>query len=436
MPRLPKVNLDAAIKTAATSKKEKLTPIETAIANIEKAFGNNKEKDKTKFFIQKYSDRAKEVKECISFGYDVVDAASNCKGVPRGKMVEIFGPESGGKSFLTLKLIASAQKQGLQCCLADIEQSFDPDWARQNGVDVDNLYLIDEPMSAENAMNYVNGLCACGQFGLVVVDSTAALVPQQELEGSIEEQNYALLARVMSKACRQIMANCGRTGTTCVFINQIRDKMNSTGRGDTTTTPGGKALKFYCHQRIRVVPGETITVAEGETKVVVARESYVTFVKNKVARPFGSCKMRIVFDAAMLNPVVKLCSLARAKAYKAIRMYNGVFTIDKELVEGAKKNLDTGATNIVALANYIIKNNMVIPILEHCIEIEKELPEDTDAPKIPKDVRDMLEDPTLIKSPGEVETKVITEGESVSDGSNATESDIKSEDGSELKFDD
>ncbi len=434
MPRLPKVNLDAAIKTAATSKKEKLSPIEAAIANIEKAFGNNKEKDKSKFLIQKYSDRTKEHKECISFGDAAVDAASNCKGVPRGKMVEIFGPESGGKSLLSLRLIASAQKQGLVCCLADIEQSFDPDWARQNGVDVDNLYVIDEPMSAENAMNYVNGLCACGKFGLVVVDSTAALVPQQELEGSIEDQSYALLARVMSKACRQIMANCGRTATTCVFINQIRDKMNSTGRGDTTTTPGGKALKFYCHQRIRVVPGETITVAEGEVKVVVARESYVTFVKNKVARPFGACKMRIVFDAAMLNPVVKLCSLARAKDYKAIRMYNGVFTIDKDLVEDAKKNVDTGATNIVALANYIIKENLVIPILEHCIEIEKDLPEDTKAPKIPKDVKDMLDDPSLIVSPGVTPAKVVASGEVLSDGSNATESEIKSEDGSELSF--
>ena len=406
-----------ATKTTDT-KKNKADPIMAAIANIEKQNGN---RDPSKFILRKFGDRKYTKLETISFGYDVVDQASNCNGVPRGKVVEIFGNESGGKSFLTLKLIASAQKMGLTCCLIDVEHSFDPLWAAQHGVDADNLYVIDDDMSAETILNYVIEMSKSGQFGLIVIDSTAAMVPQSEIEGKIGDSHVADVARVMSQGLRKLMQSCSSTKTTCVFVNQIREKIGVVF-GSPDTTPGGRALKFYSHQRIKVTPGTCVTVMEGDKKVVVARQSYVKFIKNKVARPFGECVMEIVFDASALNPVVKLCNLARNSKFKVVRIYNGEYTIDKDFL-GAKKNLPTGCRNMVDLANFVVEKKMVKDILERVVE-ENNMLDGDEKLAIDKEIMAMMEDETKIVAPSQNAAKVILSGEVVSDGSAPSAADI------------
>ena len=329
----------------------------------------------------------------ISFGYPQVDEASNCNGVPRGKLIEIFGEPSGGKSYLSLKLIASAQRQGITCVLVDAEQSYSKAWAAKHGVDASKLKVISAAISAEKILDAVVYLCACGEFGLVVVDSTAALVPEKELEGSVGDQDYALLARAMSKACKKIANACGDTSSTCVFLNQVREKMATAGKsyGPNETTPGGKALKFFASQRIQVTPGTVVKVTEGDKEIVVARKSYVRFVKNKAATPFGQCEMEIVFNETSLNPVVRLCALAKDAKLLTLRL--GKFGIKAELLD-LKKNLDTGASTFVELADYVVKNDYVEKILDGYLAWCEENAEEPD-----KSVAALKDKPELIVSP-------------------------------------
>lgn len=369
--------------------------IDVVIANIEKALGFKGER-----IIKRFSDikdgRAVEV---ISFGIPEVDAASNCGGIPRGKIVEMFGPESGGKSLLSLKLIASAQAEGRKCCLIDAEHSFDPKWAARHGVDVDNLFIVNELLSAEKILDVAYEMCnAKDAFDLVVIDSTAALIPEKELEGSIGDQDYALLARAMSKGCRKIMSACGQTLTTCVFLNQIREKMNA-GYGDTETTPGGRALKFYSHMRIRVRPGATIK--DDVTEAVIGRISHVKFVKNKTANPMGEGNFRIIFDKSAENPIVKLVTLARS--LKVITVRSGTYKLPGELM-GKDKNIETGCASMVDVADWVVKNNVVIPLIEATLT---EAEGATEEVKIDPIIRQMLEDESLIVSPLVAEETIV-----------------------------
>lgn len=386
----------------------------TALTNIEKNMGNKAGAP----IIRRATDFTSDINQkCISFGYDEVDRASFCNGVGRGRIIEIFGPESGGKSFLSLKLIASAQKDGLECCLVDAEKSFDPSWATQHGVDVTKLWIIRDDLTAEKTLDYVVEMCKSGQFGLIVVDSTAALVPEKELEGSISDQNYALLARCMSTGLKKINQYGGSKLTTVVFINQIREKMNVMF-GDNETTPGGRALRFYAHQRIKVTPGGTVSVQVGDEKSVVSRKSYVQFVKNKVARPWGKCVIEIIFDATALNPVVKLANLARASGFKAIRLKEGEWTLMKDFLEtleddkiDTKKAMLTGAKNAVEMADFLIKNNMVIPLITYVNDQKEADTEDKfEKIKIEKEILELLEDPSKIVSP-DASVKFVAKGE-------------------------
>lgn len=416
--------------TTNVASKEKKDPMLTVLANIEKQMGN---KDKEHPIITKASNR-KEV-QTISFGYPAVDKASFCGGVPRGKLIEIFGYESGGKSYLSLKLIGSAQNMGLRACLVDAEQSYDPAWASQHGVNVDDLYIVDEPMSAEKTLDYIVAICESGAFGIVVIDSCAALVPATELQGSIADQNYALLARAMSKACNKIVHACGKTGTTCVFLNQLRDKMGVVF-GDPSTTPGGKALKFYSHQRIQVIPSTKIKVKEGNKDVVVARQSIVKFVKNKVSRPWGECIIEIVFDSTALNPVVRLCNAARN--LKVIDIRKGEFKIPKELSK-TDEVIATGTSTFVGLADWLVKNDYVTVVLNAVIEeYEKRKDDVTDIEELDEVIMKMKDDPSLIVSPLSntiVENVVVkpidgdkNESNNIDDGDEGTDGDEAQQD--------
>jgi len=362
-------------------------PMDAVLANIEKQMGN-----KAKPVLARFGDIEVDNIPVIPFGLKDIDAASYCGGVPRGRMIEIYGPESSGKSLLTLYLIASAQRQGLECALLDIEQSFDPIWAASKGVDVKKLIYSNTFESGEQALEYAHLLCKSGALGVVVIDSTAALIPAAELEGSLEDNaRIGAQAQLLSRGCRKIVAACGAGNTTCVFINQVRMKIGVM-YGNPETTPGGNALKFYCHQRIRTSKKEKIKVKEAGEDVIVGQISEATFVKNKVARPFGRATFKIIFDAAALNPVVMLCNAA--KTAKLIKTYNQLFNIPKDVLNS--KKIETGAASILELADYLIDNNLVLPLLDKVIEAyddDKELGELDGA------ILEMKEDPTKIISP-------------------------------------
>jgi recombination protein RecA len=393
----------------AADKPKKSSDVDAIIASIEKQTGIKG--------VLKKCVYAKA--QMISFGYEEVDTASNCGGIERGKLIEIFGNPSGGKSYLTLKLIASAQKEGLRCCLVDAEQSFGHDWAAKQGVNTEELYIVNDPMSAEQMLDVVVALCNSGEFGLVVVDSVAALIPEKELTGSVSDSDYALKARAMSKACPKIVNACAKTKTTCVFVNQIREKMGVMF-GSPETTPGGRSLPFYAHQRIQVTPGQVIRLKDGkkgddgkeEKGTPVGRKSFVKFVKNKTAAPFGECIIEIIFNEAALNPVVMLCNQARD--YKLVGSRSGQFQIKKDVLN-EKKNIDTGATSIAELADYLVKNNLVVTLIDAYVKAV----EDEEGDETPnEDIVKMKEDASLIKSPLEgkaIDVEVITKKEDIVD---------------------
>jgi recombination protein RecA len=341
-------------------------PIESILANIEKQMGNKKTP-----ILSRFGNIESATVPSISFGIKAVDDASYINGIPRGKMVEIYGPESSGKSLLTLYLIANAQKQGLECALLDVEQSFDPIWAAKHGVLVDKLVYANDFESGEQALEYAYQMVKSGAFALVVIDSTAALTPKSELEGTLEDNaRMGAQAQLLSRGCRKIRSSCGQTNTTCVFINQVRMKIGVV-YGNPETTPGGLALKFYSDQRIRVQSKGKITVKEGKVDVPVGQSSEVTFVKNKTARPFGKAFFKIIFDHTALNPVVMLCNAA--KGYKIIKTYGGLYNIDKDVTG---KKIETGKSTLVDVADYLVKENLVLTILE---KVKEAISEDTDS---------------------------------------------------------
>ena len=404
-------------------KPKKSSEMDAIVASIEKMAGVKKG------ILKKCTN---EKREMISFGYPEVDEASCCGsvgyegGIERGKLIEIFGKQSGGKSYLTLKLIASAQKKGSKCCLLDAEQSFDSRWAKKHGVNTEDLWLVNDSLSAEKLLDMVVAICSSGEFALVVIDSVAALVPVKELEGSVSDQDYALRARAMSKACPKIINACAATKTTCVFINQIREKMNVMF-GSPETTPGGRSLPFYAHQRIQVTPGQIIRLKDGGKKTdgkeekgtPVGRKSYVKFVKNKTAPPFGECIIEIITNEAAMNPVVMLCNAARN--YKLIGSRSGIFQIKKE-VTGDKKNLDTGATSIAELADYLVKNNMVITLIDAYVSAVESEEDGENNPE--ESIVAMKEDVSLIKSPLDgksLEVEIIKKKEDIVDDTSGNE---------------
>jgi len=380
----------------AKEKKEVKDPMEAILANIEKAMGKKKGEHTSfsRFGNIKRSDIA-----TIPFGIADIDEASHCGGVPHGKLVEIFGHESSGKSLLSLCLIASAQKMGKECVLVDIEQSFDPAWAGMHGVDAKKLIYNNDFDSGEQALEYAYQFAKSGAVGLIVVDSTAALVPLSELNGSLEENAVVgEQARMMSRGIRKLNDACGKTGTICIFINQIRSKIGVMF-GSPETTPGGKALSFYSSIRIRTYQKTKMKVASGKKDKdgkdigkVVGIVCVAQFIKNKVAMPFGQAEFKIIFDAKSMNPVVMLCE--KARSLKLIKTFKGILSIAKD-VTGEK--IETDATNLVEMADYIVKNNLVITLLDKTVEAIDSCEEEEEA--LDDIVLEMKTNPETIVSP-------------------------------------
>ena len=311
-----------------TGKEARMKALEVALGKIEKDFGKGS--------VMKLGENKAQKVEVIPTGSLLVDSALGVGGLPRGRIVEIYGPESSGKTTLALHCVAQAQKLGGMAAFIDAEHALDPVYASKLGVDTDELY-VSQPDNGEQALDICEALVRSGAIDIVVVDSVAALVPKAEIEGDMGDNHVGLQARLMSQALRKLTSVISKTNTVVIFINQLREKVGVM-YGNPETTTGGKALKFYATIRIDIRKSEAIK----EGKEIVGNRTKVKIVKNKVAPPFRSCVVEMLYgegislNGEILDVAVDMDLIKKAGSfysYKGERIGQGRENARKYIIE-------------------------------------------------------------------------------------------------------